>query len=317
MDPITQTILGATAALALARGGLGRRAAIPGAVGGEIPDIDLLLPGSDPALPMEFHRHFTHALCFVPAGGLLAAAPLLLLPRWRRDWKAVLAAATVGCATHGLLDSCTTYGTHLLWPFSHRRVAWDIVSIVDPVFTVVLATGLLWALCRRSAWPARAGLCLCLAWLGLGALQHGRAEAAQARVAAARGHEPLRGRVMPTLGNIIVWRSIYEAGGALHADAIRAGPGPTTVREGEAIAVLRLQDLPPQSRASPRVLRVLWRFARFADGYVAPVPGEPRVVGDMRYSRDAGGFAPLWGIEIDADGVTWASLPRWRKDPRG
>ena len=42
----------------------------------------------------------------------------------------------MGYATHGLLDSCTSYGTQLFWPFSDVRVAWDTMSIVDPLFTV-------------------------------------------------------------------------------------------------------------------------------------------------------------------------------------
>jgi hypothetical protein len=46
----------------------------------------------------------------------------------------------------------------------------------------------------------------------------------QQQLADSRGHDIVRGRAMPTLGNIIVWRSLYEdADGRLHADAVRAG----------------------------------------------------------------------------------------------
>ena len=42
----------------------------------------------------------------------------------------------LGYGTGGLLDTCTSYGTHLLWPFSTTPMAWSIIAIVDPVFTV-------------------------------------------------------------------------------------------------------------------------------------------------------------------------------------
>ncbi len=40
-----------------------------------IPDMDVLIrSASDPLLAIEYHRHFTHALAFIPVGGLIAAA---------------------------------------------------------------------------------------------------------------------------------------------------------------------------------------------------------------------------------------------------
>ena len=300
MDPVTQTLLGAAAAQAVLSRKIGPAAALFGAVGGALPDIDVLVTWADPALPIEYHRHFTHALALVPVGGAVAALPFLLAARWRRQWKLVLLAATIGCATHGLLDNCTSYGTYVLWPFIDRRLALDIISIIDPVFTLALLIGVLWAVIARSGRPALVGLAVCLAYLGLGAVQHGRAAAVQRRLAAGRQHELVRGRAMPTLGNLIVWRSVYEAGGRLHADAVRTPLfGSTAVREGEAIGIVRLEDLPAQVQASERIPRVFEGFRDFSDGYVARVPGDPDVIGDMRYSLITSGFDPLWGIRIE------------------
>jgi len=296
MDPVTQTLLGAAAAHAVLNRRIGPAAALFGAVGGALPDIDVLVTWADPALPIEYHRHFTHALAFVPVGGAVAALPFLLAARWRRQWKLVLGATTIGCATHGLLDFCTSYGTYLLWPFVDRRVALDIISIIDPVFTAALLIGVLWAVIARSGRPALVGLTVCLAYLALGAVQHGRAAAVQRRLAAGRQHELVRGRAMPTLGNLIVWRSVYEADGRLYADAVRTPLfGSTAVREGEAIGIVRLEDLPQ----SERIRGVFEGFRDFSDGYVARVPGDPDVIGDMRYSMITSGFDPLWGIRIE------------------
>ncbi|MEL7425296.1 MAG: metal-dependent hydrolase [Bacteroidota bacterium] len=37
--------------------------------------------------------------------------------------------------THPLLDACTTYGTQLFEPFSTLRVAWNVISVADPLYT--------------------------------------------------------------------------------------------------------------------------------------------------------------------------------------
>jgi inner membrane protein len=255
MDPVTQTLLGSAAAQAVLNRKIGPAAALMGAVGGALPDIDVLAVWADPALPIEYHRHLTHSLLFIPVGGAVAALPFLLAARWRRQWKLVLAATTIGCATHGLLDLCTAYGTYLLWPLIDRRLALDIISIIDPVFTVALLICVLWAVITRQGRPALLGLAVGLAYLGLGAVQHVRVAAVQRRLAVERQHEFQRGRVMPTLANLIVWRSVYEADGRLHADAVRASLfGSATVREGESVAVVRL---PRASAGSSRA------FARF------------------------------------------------------
>ncbi|MCH8163980.1 MAG: metal-dependent hydrolase [Planctomycetes bacterium] len=301
MDPLTQTLLGAVAAQAVLGRKLGRTAALLGAVGGELPDIDVFFPWADAALPIEFHRHFTHSLAFVPVGGVIAALPFLLVGRWRHNWKLLIAAATIGCATHGLLDTCTSYGTYLLWPFVNERLAWDLISIIDPLFTVVLVTGLVWSLIAKSARPARVALLMCLLYLGVGLVQHARAAAVQEQLASQRGHEITRGRVMPTLGNLLLWRSVYEAEGMLYADAVRAPLFQSTmVRQGSSLSLARFADLPQEVRESQRIQRVFGGFVKFADGYVAHLPDDPRVIADMRYSLSPAGFEPLWGIEIES-----------------
>ncbi|MBK8956271.1 MAG: metal-dependent hydrolase [Saprospiraceae bacterium] len=53
--------------------------------------------------------------------------------------------------THPLLDSLTTYGTQLFWPFSDYRVSISSISIVDPLYTIPFALSLLAvALCVRG-----------------------------------------------------------------------------------------------------------------------------------------------------------------------
>lgn len=302
MDPITQTVCGAIVAQALFNKKLGPSAALFGAIGGALPDIDVFFRFSDPIVAWDMHRQFTHALVFIPIGGLIAALPFLLRSHWRQHWKPAIGAATVGCATHGLIDCCTSYGTYLLWPFTNARYAWDNMSIIDPLFTLPILIGVVWALACGSTRPARIALAYAFVYLGMSVVQHARVMNVQQTLAEQRGHEIARGRVMPTLGNQILWRSIYEADGMLYADAVRAPwLGHAMVNRGESVALARLDDLAELLRQDEYIRSSFARFSHFADGYISAVTdttADPVRIGDMRYSLVPEGFAPLWGIAI-------------------
>jgi inner membrane protein len=306
VDPLTQTLLGATAGRAcLGRAG-GRAALLAGAMGGALPDIDVLWASlADPDVPWAAHRHFTHALLLIPVGALLAAAPLLAFRSLREQWRTVLAAAAIGTATHGPLDACTAYGTFLYWPFTDTRVAWDIISIIDPVFTLVLLVAVIAALFSAQARPVRIGGALALAYLGLGIVQHERARTVQLAIAEHRGQHLERGRVMPTIGNLVLWRSIYETRGRLFADAVRLSPaGSTLIRPGSSLPRFTADDLPDRSADPERLDRVFATFENFADGYVAVAleqTPQRTLLGDMRYSLDPAVFVPLWGLCVQPD----------------
>ena len=134
MDPITQSALGAAVAQSVARPEGLRRACLAGVLGGFLPDADVLIRSpSDPLLFLDYHRQFTHSFAFIPVGGVLTAALCVLLLRGKAKFSQLLLPATLGWGTHGLLDSCTSYGTYLYWPFDLERVAWHVISILDPI----------------------------------------------------------------------------------------------------------------------------------------------------------------------------------------
>ena len=300
MDPVTQGLLGAAAAQVGFSRRLGKISGLIGAVGGMLADADTLISSaSDPLLSIEHHRGFTHSLVFIPVGGLIAMLPFLLRSRLRAQWKAVYGAATVGYATHGLLDACTTYGTQLLWPFSSVRVAWNCISIIDPIFTLALLIGVVLAARWRSAAPAGFALLFCLGYLGLGVVQRERALGAQEQIATARGQRRDRGEVFPTIGNNVVWRSLYQVGDSLYADRLRVPwVGETSWSPGSEVMLLREDELPPAISAVPRVRRDFRRFRWFADGWVARAPQDPEIIGDVRYSLATNRFDPIWGIRF-------------------
>ena len=82
MDVVTQGILGATVAQSVSRKEHVRFATIIGLVSGVTADADALIrSSSDPLLALEYHRHFTHSIFFIPFGALVVF--LLLYPFFR------------------------------------------------------------------------------------------------------------------------------------------------------------------------------------------------------------------------------------------
>ncbi|UCH40801.1 MAG: metal-dependent hydrolase, partial [Gammaproteobacteria bacterium] len=217
MDIVTQGLLGGTLALSVAKTSESRHAVAVGCVAALLADVDILIssPG-DTLVNLEFHRHFTHSLIFIPVGALIAALLLWPLLRRRLEFRRLYLYALLGYATSGLLDACTSYGTHLLWPFSDERIAWSIIAIIDPLFTLILLIAVLWGLKIYRSRPARIGLVLAGVYLLFGAWQHHNALQVATQLAQQRGHGAERLIVKPTMANLLLWRSIYEADGVFY-----------------------------------------------------------------------------------------------------
>lgn len=317
MDPVTQGLLGAAVSQSVLHRRLRSGAWLVGGLAGMAPDLDILIrSSSDPMLFYKYHRHFTHALAFIPIGGLLVGAGLLLIrPALRQQWVWVLLAAILGYATHGLLDACTSYGTVLYWPFSEARVAWDSISIIDPVFTTLLMCGVLWTAVNPSPFSARLFLVLALCYLGFGFWQHHRALQLQAKFAQSRGQTLTRGRVMATIGNLYHWRSFYIAGDKIMLDTISTPPfSAASVYAGISVPLFRPADLPKRYRQSLTLKQDYETFSWFADGYVSALSKQPLVLGDARYIFSYRPVTALWGIEFPQDltkqHIIWRSVVR-------
>ncbi|NVB37566.1 metal-dependent hydrolase [Pseudenhygromyxa sp. WMMC2535] len=342
MDPVSQGVLGAAVAQAVVGERLGgRRAGWLGALAGMAPDLDVLIRSpSDPLLAIEFHRHFTHSLAFIPIGGLLAAIPCWLWAR-RQDWvegkhgqqlrvdALILAATTLGWATHGLLDTFTSYGTMLWWPLSSARVAWDWISVLDPLYTLILAVAVIWAARTQKdpRRPARWGLLISSLYMGLCGVQHHRAMTTQAQLAQLRGHSLVRGRAQPLFLTNLLWRSLYrDDDGAMHADALRL-PWWSPPRHLGAGSQPPL-DLSPALAARPELARFDW----FADGWLylaadalqaelqlpersAAELRERAVLCDGRYSVEPSGFSGVFCLELAPGGAV--TLIQRRPDDAG
>ena len=300
MDPITQSALGAALAQSAARPDQVRRATLAGALGGFLPDADVLIRSpSDPLLFLDYHRHFTHSLAFIPIGGAITAALCVLLLRGKESFRHLLLPATLGWASHGLLDACTSYGTFLYWPFDSTRVAWHVISIIDPIFTLALVLGVVVAARRRAAGTARAGLCFALAYIALCGLQLQRAERSQAELIVERGHDAQRTEVKPSLGNNIVYRAFYQHENRFYVDAVRVPwIGPPKVYPGGSWPVLSLEEFQSTHSLSDLHVTDIERFRHFSADFVIEDPRHEGVLSDFRYAAVPNDIAPLWGVDV-------------------
>lgn len=300
MDVVTHALLGAVTAQSGSKRTETRVAALGGGAAAMLADADVLIRSdTDPLLVLEYHRHFTHALAFIPVGALIASILLWPLLRGRLAWRRIYWFSLLGYATAGILDACTSYGTRLLWPFSDASISWSIIAVVDPVFSALLIISLVLAWRTRNRRWAWLGVIMAVAYLGLGAIQHQRALTAAQELAAERGQTADRVLVKPTMANILLWRSLAINGTSVSIDAIRVAPlGNTRVYAGTTAQLIvpeTWSDLPQGSRAFSE----LQRFHGYSDQLLTAHPRDPNYIGDLRYAMLPTGAAPLWGIEID------------------
>lgn len=94
------------------------------ALGAALPDLDYLLFPLNPYLFItEWHRGITHSLLMLPLWALLCGAAAARFIKSRNGRCEAVVWFALGLFTHIVFDSLTVYGTRILAPFDHRRIA--------------------------------------------------------------------------------------------------------------------------------------------------------------------------------------------------
>ncbi|MEJ6575709.1 MAG: metal-dependent hydrolase [Emcibacteraceae bacterium] len=302
MDPFTQGLLGAAFSQSFASKKKIPLACLSGTLGGLAPDLDILIvSATDPLLGIEFHRHFTHSIWFIPIGGFLVAVALwfiinklLKINEWK--FKTLYIFTTLGYATHAILDACTSYGTRLFWPFSNTRVAWDTIAVIDPIPTLALFIFVVLSYRLLSVKMARLGIVFMIGYLLLGFIQNQRVALAIKEISSLRGHEIESLKLNPTLGNLIVWRAIYRHNGRYFVDGVIAQPFiKTKIITGTSVATIDPEKIYPQLDKYSTQREDIRRFNYFAQGYLFEYQG---TISDLRYGTEPHKIQPIWGIKI-------------------
>ncbi|BBK40445.1 hypothetical protein STVA_04650 [Allostella vacuolata] len=239
-----------------------------------LPDIDMLAVVLDPARAALLRHTLTHSLVAMPA----LAAGLALLARMaggRDGFGATVLLAATGIAVHLALDLLNAYGVLLFYPLSDARIELGLLFVVDPVFTGILAAGLVLSFVpspRRRVPVARLAILLAVAHVGAAAILRDRA--AEMLAAAATG--PIVALVPEPLAPWH-WRGIAAHPGGYRQFAIRPVAG-------------QIQPLPPVASAGsdPAVAAVRgsalpWGLETFLRAPVWRVEGARVTVHDLRF----------------------------------
>ena len=164
MDSITHIVLGAVIGEAFAGKSMGKKAMLYGAAAQSLPDIDFIASfWLSPSQNLLAHRSITHSFLFAIVATLFFA---MLLNRWYRSkeigvskWIIFLGLEMV---VHLFLDASNTYGVGWFEPFSNQRIAFNIVFVADPLFTIWSLIAVIYLLIskadslKRKYWVAMA-----------------------------------------------------------------------------------------------------------------------------------------------------------------
>ena len=303
MDILSQGILGGVLAQTVAKKEETKLATIIGIFSGIIADADIFIASSsDPLLNIEFHRHFTHSIFFIPFGALIAALILWPFLHKKLSNQRLYLFSLLGYSLSGFLDACTSYGTHLFWPISDQRISFNIISIIDPVFTLILIAALIYTLIKKSSHIARIGLVMSFSYMLLGVVQHYRAQLVAEELALSRGHITSQHVIKPTVANNLLWRSVYIAGNHIYVDAIRLGVfSDNKIFIGESVEKFDVNQFLTENQTSSVLYHDIQRFTKFSNDYIAIDKTQPNVIGDIRYSMLPISAKPLWGIIVDKE----------------
>src|SRR5690606_2521143 len=129
-------------------------------------------------------------------------------------------------------------------------------------------------------WTTMAWL-FAIGYLGLGLYQREHLENCVEELMAVRGHAPIRQEVKPALGNLWLWRPMYEHEGYFYMDGLRKVPWTNQVQVYEGN---RIKSFDPLKHA-PALLKDsvqandIERFRWFSDGFLSLESESPLRIG--------------------------------------
>jgi inner membrane protein len=176
VDTLTHTITGAVIAGAISDERIGLWGPITGLAVGAFPDSDFILGLFNRHFYLAYHREFTHSVLLIPFYALLFGWAFVKVSRRPNFWSFYKICLLV-LLSHVVLDLFTSYGTMIFSPFFKHRYSWDVVFIIDLIFSGIIMApwlvSLFWK--RRSQWICRGALIAVTIYSGLCWTQHHRA----------------------------------------------------------------------------------------------------------------------------------------------
>jgi inner membrane protein len=157
MDSITHIALGACMGEAFLDRKLGKKAMLWGALAQSVPDIDFIasfwMNTPDSLLA---HRGFTHSFLFV---AIISVFFALVAERWHRPHNISLKKWLIFFGgvifIHVFIDAFNNYGVGWFEPFSHQRISFNAIFVVDPFFSIWSGIALIMLIISKHSWRQR------------------------------------------------------------------------------------------------------------------------------------------------------------------
>ena len=271
MDSVTQIVLGAAVAETTLGHKVGRKAMVWGAVLGTLPDLDVLIRYANPVDNFTYHRSFSHSIFVLSLlTPLIVWLILKIHPQTHEQRKGWFWLVWLVLMTHILLDAMTIYGTQLFWPFWTTPVGLGSIFIIDPLYTVPMALGLLAVLwLRRSELAAATARKWLIFSIAISTTYLGWSAAAQAylqqQVSSQLHQQGIDSRntlVTPAPFNTLLWRFVTRVDGGYYEGMI-------SLLDQKSELSYRFypsrDDLLPKLESMPTAQRLQW----FTKGYYA------------------------------------------------
>ena len=331
MDPLTHGV----ASFALQRAFFPRvswRSVVAIVAAGVIADVDWFTAALGPSGYIQWHRTATHSFLLV---AVLAIAALL----FSRSAKNVVGGVWAGFSwlpvsatglLHLFLDVLQAEDVEVLWPFSSRRFALDILPPLEPwLLTILIAAILVPELFllvseeigSRSKRPrgrngALIGLAFAVVYLGFRALLHANTIAAlEAHTIA--GEMPRRTGAFPDSTSPFLWHSIVETQSAVNLVVMRSMGG--EVSYASSVTTLHKPESSPiltAAQNSPAAVAFV-KFARFPKATVqAETEGYSAEIQDLKdQATEETSRAIFADVNLDKNSRVISSQLQWQKNP--
>lgn len=227
MDPITHALIGANIA-----GLAGHPVSLSDpffwgpTLAAMAPDLDIVMQFRSDLAYLQNHRGLSHSL---PSLLVISGVITILLHFIFRGTVPILPLFSVtaaGALSHSVFDMLNSYGVRLLWPFFKKKIACNLVSLVEWVIIVVSLLSLAAGAYRPEAFPAWALVIVLYLvyrkWLAASAWGYLRRSFSQ--------YQPQKIVVMPGRFRIFRWDFLIESPKLVLVGQIRAFSLTTEIR---------------------------------------------------------------------------------------
>jgi len=289
MDSLTHIAIGAIIGELYAGKSLGKKVLLIGAFFQSIPDIDFVSSlFVSPSASLLAHRGFTHSFLFLIILSLVLATAAR---KWFRDFDLSFIHWTgfvsIEVLVHLLLDSLNVYGVGWFEPFSHMRISFHSLFVIDPFLLLVLSTTFLILLLSRHTYRYRfmwssGGLIVCFFYMCVSFLNIGIINKRLESTMISQNISCQRYFSTPTDFNIFLWYCVVEVDSGYYI-------GYSSIFDKEPFIQFyffarnenRTIDLSDRTE--------LANLVRFSQGYytIDRMEGE-LVFNDLRFGREAG-----------------------------